>query len=65
MNKYTFMAVKNLTLTVSVYAADQDDAEEQASEIVANTGLDEWPGADDEDELELIEEECEDDGADE
>ena len=66
MTKYTFLAVKNLNLTVTVYAADQDEAEEKASEIVANTDLDEWPGADDEDELELIEEEeCEDDEADE
>lgn len=61
--KYIFRAIRNLGLTITVYATDQDDAEEQAFEIASNTNYDEWAGADEDDELELIDEEpCEVDG---
>jgi hypothetical protein len=63
VNRFTFRATKSLGLTITVYASDQDDAEEQAYEIASNTSYDEWAGAEDDDELELIDEEpCEADG---
>lgn len=65
-SKYSFRAAKNLTLTSTVYGYDQFEAEEKASEQADNTNLDEWNGADAEDELELIDEEaCDDDQDDE
>lgn len=64
--KYRFRATKSLGLTVTVYAGNEDDAEEQAQEIVDNTNYDEWDGADEDGELELIDEEpCDEDSGNE
>lgn len=62
-NKFTFTARKLLTLTV--FGDDEFDAEEKAYERVGDTPLDEWAGADEDDELELYDtEEIEEDEAD-
>ena len=53
-SKFTFVARKSLTLTVIVYGDDEDAAEEKAHEQVGETPLDEWAGADEDDELELF-----------
>lgn len=65
-NKYTFVARKSLTLTVTVFGDDEADAEEKALERVGDTPLDEWAGADEGDEVELFDTEWdEEDEADE
>jgi hypothetical protein len=55
--KYTFVARKSLTLIVTVFGEDEDEAEGHAANVVGDTLLDEWDGADDVDDLELIDSE--------
>ena len=61
-SKFTFVARKSLTLTITIYGDDEDDAEEKAYERVGETPLEDWEGADDDDELELFDTEETDDG---